>query len=113
MEAEVEAESHIHELERRVEELEKLREADQAELTALKESEQNAVTELENLKEENSKLQEESREAKESSISAKQVKERTDAEKRDLLDALARSDGDKQRLEGGLAGMHILTIANA
>jgi chromosome segregation ATPase len=99
MEVEVEAESRIHELQLRVEELEKLREADNAELTALRESEQSAASELERVKEENNKLTEENKEAKESSKNAQQAKERTELEKRELLDALARSDSDKQQLE--------------
>lgn len=99
MEAEVEAETRIHELQLRVEELEKLREADHAELAALRESEQAAASELDRIKTENSSLAEEAAEAKESCKNAIQAKERAEEEKRELLDALARSDSDKQQLE--------------
>lgn len=106
MEAEVEAESRIHELQLRVEELEKLREADQAELAALRESEQTAASQLDSVKEENSRLAEQAREAQEISKNALQAKEKAEAEKRDLLDALARSDSDKQQLESEWPACH-------
>lgn len=99
MEAEVEAESRIHELQLRVEELEKLREVDHAELAALRESEQAASSELDRVKEENSKLTEQVKEAQETSKNAIQAKEKAEAEKRELLEALSRSDSDKQQLE--------------
>ena len=91
MEAEVEAESRIHELQLRVEELEKLREADQAELAALRESEQTAASQLDSVKEENSRLAEQAREAQEISKNALQAKEKAEAEKRELLARASKS----------------------
>lgn len=99
MEAELASEATIVELQARIQELEQLHEADKAELQALRQSEEQANVQLQDVKEENEKLKEQTKEAKEAAHDATKSKDSVDAEKRQLLDALARADSDKQDLE--------------
>lgn len=100
VEASVAEESALHELQSRIDELERLHEADQIELRALRESEETANSQLQDIKTENERLQQQSGDDKEAGKNAKQDRERVETEKRELLEALARSDGDKTSLEG-------------
>jgi TolA-binding protein len=100
VEASVAEESQLHELQSRIDELERLHEADQIELRALRESEEAANSQLQDIKTENERLQQQSGDDKEAGKNAKQDRERVETEKRELLEALARSDGDKASLEG-------------
>ena len=103
VEASVAEESALHELQSRIDELERLHEADQIELRALRESEEAANSQLQDIKTEYERLQQQSGDDKEAGKNAKQDRERVETEKRELLEALARSDGDKASLEGELA----------
>ena len=115
MEDELASEARIHELEARVEELQALRASDRAEVDALRQSETQAHAELEETRTASELLKQQNSELVQSSKDAKQLKDKTEAEKRELLDALARSDGDKQALEGRLSdagqrSINILTV---
>lgn len=100
MEDELDSEARIHELEARIEELQALRASDRAEVEALRQSETQAHAELESTRTSSEHLKQQNRDLLQSSKDVKQAKDKAEAEKRELLDALARSDGDKQALEG-------------
>ena len=101
MDDELASEARIHELEARVEELEALRASDSSELSALRESEQAAHTQLDELRSSNEQLKQQQVEHASSTKGAKQEREKVEGDKRELLDALARSDAGRQQLEGG------------
>lgn len=100
MDDELASEARIHELEARVEELEALRASDSTELSALRDSEQAAHTQLDELKSSNEQLKQQQADHVSSSKGVKQEREKVEGEKRELLEALARSDADRQQLEG-------------
>lgn len=100
MEDELASEARIHELEARIEELQALRQSDRAEVEALRQSETQAHAELEETRTNSELLKQQNSELVQSAKDAQQLRDKTEAEKRELLDALARSDGDKQALEG-------------
>ena len=100
MEADLASEATIHDLQARIDELERLHEADQLEVHSLRQSEEEATSQLHDIKGHVEQLKQQDSESKEAGRVAKNERERIDAEKRELLEALARSDSDRVNLEG-------------
>lgn len=98
--AELASEAALHDFQSRIAQLEALHEADQLEVTALRRSEDEATSQLSSLKGEQAKLEHRLERQEEEARAAQSTRERVEGEKRELLEALARSDADKLQLDG-------------
>ena len=112
MDAEIASEATIHELQARIEELERLHEADQLEVRSLRQSEEEASSLLRDSKAQGEQLKQQAVEHKEAARVAHNEREQIDIEKRELLDALSRSDSDRANVEGELCPALLHTVLN-
>lgn len=99
MEDELADEGRIHELQLRVDELERKNELNELEIKSVRENDEASNKRVEEVEREKEQLRKQSHKDREEAQAAKREREQAESEKRQLLEALARSDSDKAGLE--------------